>query len=331
MGMPPLVGLVATCTSDNAPTFTPAREAAALGELLRASRERRGLTLRQVSTETKIPCRHLDALEHGNLAVVPGLTYQRGEVRAYAKAVGLDQHVALTHLERAVNESERSAIAPPMAHRGSQRARYRVRVRLLFHSRALIAIGAVALIGVVAGAAATRRVARGPQPEALRSTVAQAHVVASTSRVAASDPQHVAASTRATPVALPESAVSVQEATRTHESLSAANAPAVAAQVSASSEDRRGVGQDVQPPSSSQIATASGTSNGGLLVITDPPGARVTINGMGWGISPITISYLPPGPKRIRVTKEGYAAVDRVVHLQDPRTITVRVSMRDVR
>jgi hypothetical protein len=52
-----------------------------------------------------------------------------------------------------------------------------------------------------------------------------------------------------------------------------------------------------------------------LVVTTQPAGARVTVNGIGWGISPVTIRYLPPGDKRIRVSKEGYATEERVLQI----------------
>ena len=61
------------------------------GEFLRDARERRGLTIQQIASETRIPWRHLDALEHGNLDAVPGGVYRRAEIRAYADAVGLDR------------------------------------------------------------------------------------------------------------------------------------------------------------------------------------------------------------------------------------------------
>ena len=85
------------------------------GEFLRGARERRGLTLQQVSNETKIPWRHLDAFEHGDLTIVPHGMYRRAEVRAYARAVGLDQHTAITELERALVASGLTA-APPETH-----------------------------------------------------------------------------------------------------------------------------------------------------------------------------------------------------------------------
>jgi hypothetical protein len=49
------------------------------------------------------------------------------------------------------------------------------------------------------------------------------------------------------------------------------------------------------------------------VVITDPPGARVTVNGIGWGTTPATVRYLPAGEKRVRVSMEGYAATEQVI------------------
>lgn len=77
-----------------------------LGEFLRAARERAGLTLQQVSSATKIPQRHLDAIEHGDITVVPKGPYRRGEVRAFAEAVGLDKTVALKQLDEALPEPD---------------------------------------------------------------------------------------------------------------------------------------------------------------------------------------------------------------------------------
>ena len=56
---------------------------------------------------------------------------------------------------------------------------------------------------------------------------------------------------------------------------------------------------------------------GQLRIVTEPPGARVTVNGVGRGVTPVTIQHLPPGAKRVRVTKDGYAGVERVVSLAE--------------
>jgi len=56
-----------------------------------------------------------------------------------------------------------------------------------------------------------------------------------------------------------------------------------------------------------------------LVVTTEPVGARVTVNGIGWGASPARIQYLEPGTKIVRVSKEGYVAVERVLQVDEGR------------
>jgi len=65
--------------------------AASIGQRLRAARESRGLTLEQVAAETRIPQRHLLAMEADDFGKLPGRTYAVGFARTFAKAVGLDQ------------------------------------------------------------------------------------------------------------------------------------------------------------------------------------------------------------------------------------------------
>ena len=64
-----------------------------------------------------------------------------------------------------------------------------------------------------------------------------------------------------------------------------------------------------------------------LVVKTQPEGARVTVNGIGWGSSPATIPYLEPGQKRIRVSKEGYVAVERVLQVDRGRRHTLDIRL----
>jgi hypothetical protein len=54
-------------------------------------------------------------------------------------------------------------------------------------------------------------------------------------------------------------------------------------------------------------------------VTTQPAGARITVNGIGWGVSPVTIRHTPAGEKRIRVSKEGYASVERILRVDAGR------------
>lgn len=58
---------------------------------MRAAREAAGLQLSEVAARTRVPLRHLEALERGDFAALPGITYCAGFTRAYARAVGLDE------------------------------------------------------------------------------------------------------------------------------------------------------------------------------------------------------------------------------------------------
>ncbi len=60
------------------------------GERLRSAREEAGMSLAQVSAETRIPERHLELIDKGDFDALPARTYAVGFSRSYAKAVGLD-------------------------------------------------------------------------------------------------------------------------------------------------------------------------------------------------------------------------------------------------
>src|SRR6516225_1114730 len=60
------------------------------GRTLREARERRGLSLRQIASATKISLLTLEALERNDIARLPGGIFSRAFVRSYALEVGLD-------------------------------------------------------------------------------------------------------------------------------------------------------------------------------------------------------------------------------------------------
>ena len=82
----------------------------ALGDLLRLARERQGLTVEDIALSTRIPKRHLEALEQNNLAALPPGPYRRGEVLAYASAVGVDPDLAIAALTRGLRVSLPSTV-----------------------------------------------------------------------------------------------------------------------------------------------------------------------------------------------------------------------------
>ncbi len=61
------------------------------GMMLRSAREAQGLTLSDVAQRTRIPLRHLEAVEDGKFQALPSITYAMGFGRAYARAVGVDE------------------------------------------------------------------------------------------------------------------------------------------------------------------------------------------------------------------------------------------------
>jgi cytoskeletal protein RodZ len=61
-----------------------------LGPALREARERQRLTLQQVEADTKIRSRYVRALEDEEFSILPGATYAKGFLRAYAEYLGLD-------------------------------------------------------------------------------------------------------------------------------------------------------------------------------------------------------------------------------------------------
>src|SRR5438093_9503255 len=66
------------------------RTAGDFGSKLRAARERRGLSLRQIAGATKISVSALEALERNEISRLPGGIFSRAFVRSYALEVGLD-------------------------------------------------------------------------------------------------------------------------------------------------------------------------------------------------------------------------------------------------
>lgn len=73
-------------TDDQFQTFVPA----AVGERLRAAREAQSRDLEDIASTTRVPLRHLRAIEAGDHADLPATPYSVGFVRTYATALGLD-------------------------------------------------------------------------------------------------------------------------------------------------------------------------------------------------------------------------------------------------
>ena len=94
------------------------------GERLKKEREKRGLTLEEVSAATKIGVRSLRALEQEKFDLLPGGIFNKGFVRAYAKHLGLDDEVVVAdYLEAAGESSPAPTIADPTEAQNAQELR----------------------------------------------------------------------------------------------------------------------------------------------------------------------------------------------------------------
>lgn len=79
-------------------TSAPAQPERA-GDVLRGAREAQGLSLADIGARTRVPLRHLEAIEASDYAALPSATYAVGFAKAYARAVGADE-VRVSHLVR---------------------------------------------------------------------------------------------------------------------------------------------------------------------------------------------------------------------------------------
>jgi cytoskeletal protein RodZ len=79
---------------------------------LRFERESRGMSLEVLSAHTKVNPRHLAALEAGRFHELPGGVFQRGILRAYVKALGMEESTWLPRFEAGVADNARSLGLP---------------------------------------------------------------------------------------------------------------------------------------------------------------------------------------------------------------------------
>jgi cytoskeleton protein RodZ len=79
------------------------------GEKLKLEREKRKITLEQISSSTKIGTRMLQALEEDKFNQLPGGIFNKGFVRAYSRFVGLDEDQTVADYLQA------SGDAPPVS------------------------------------------------------------------------------------------------------------------------------------------------------------------------------------------------------------------------
>jgi cytoskeletal protein RodZ len=244
---------------------------AEFGERLLRGREQKNRNLKDIADITKIAIHQLRSLERGDLDRLPGGIYRRAIVRQYAAAVGLNVEDTLRDLESIGGEADTR----------DQPVRPVVVARGDTGSSSLsTALWSSAAALVVLGAVATIATAwyRG-------ATTARATDV---SLSAASAPTQQTDMPAVALVAATDgvgtSAAAVEHATD----------PAVLR----------------NEPETDKVAEVTATE-GELRITSEPTGALITVNGVGWGVTPVTIPYMPFGKKVIRATKPGYVSAQR--------------------
>jgi len=85
-----------------------------VAERLRIAREAQNLTIEQVADMTKIRTDRVRALEEGKFDAFSATVYIRGSVKAYAKALKLDEAQLLSALDAELKSIEKFSEPPPL-------------------------------------------------------------------------------------------------------------------------------------------------------------------------------------------------------------------------
>ena len=321
-------------------------EGAAFGDYLRQARERTHLTVQQIAAETRISPKFLNALEEGNVKSLPSGMYRRAMLRAYAESVGLDRDAALEQFERTFEPGAGPGAGAAAAETGTprlhaeapgpqkaelaafpaRRTRERRRRDTLI-LLAIVVLAATAVVGLVTGDANQGSAAFAPLPDEPAPVRANAESV-SPQPAAAAQPDPIPLARAVAGAARPAGTAPPRPATeRAAEPISRPDLPAGATAATPVLEtpvpaDTAG---PVATPPAPVVARAT---EGQLDIITEPAGARVTVNGTGWGVTPVTVRHLPFGSKQVRITLGGYASQQRTIVLGPDRPgATLRVTL----
>jgi hypothetical protein len=289
---------------------------AQFGQSLRAARERCGLSVEQLSQATTIPVADIESIEAGAVSSLPRAMYRRAEVRAYAEAVGLDPHQALEDLRDAVEDMGSAPIgAPASPVRSTPGGDTAPRVSSSDRPRLRLVAPAVA-----AGRSRDARMSDTRRAGRAAVVLLIGCGVLLMNRDGASPPptDDVVSEATMIPAVKPQSVI--DEAVRIAE-------PTVAAPT------LRRVLYEPRIAANGQRGAGDARLDGGVLVVrSTPSGARVTVNGVGWGETPVAIRYLPMGLLRVRVAKPDYRTQERTVLLtyEQPSTM-LRLSLPQLR
>ncbi len=84
-----------------------------VGEQLKEERVRRKKSLADIATDTRIPTRHLEAIENSEFGALPGATYAVGFTRSYARSLEMDETKLISELRAELSQSGHNNFAAP--------------------------------------------------------------------------------------------------------------------------------------------------------------------------------------------------------------------------
>ena len=120
-----------------------------IGRSLREARERKRVSHSEVEQDTKIRSRYLRALEEEQFAVLPGPTYTKGFLRAYADYLGLDGQLFIDEFNSRHHDPRGEVdrdIYPRSQARGGRRHRKESNLVMIVLA-AIVAISALIFLG----------------------------------------------------------------------------------------------------------------------------------------------------------------------------------------
>jgi cytoskeletal protein RodZ len=274
--------------SRKAGSNTPGITPAEFGERLLRGREQKNRSLGEVADTTKIAIHQLRSLERGDLHRLPGGIYRRAIVRQYAAAVGLNVEDTLRDLASIGGEAD-----------GRDQTVEPVVVPPgdAASSSFSMALWRSAAAFVVLGAIA-----------ALATAWYRGEVTARASDVPLTAASATTPATDAPAIALVAATEGVRANTGNVEH---ATDPSV-------------LPNEPEPETVAEVHATEGE----LRITSEPAGALITVNGIGWGMTPVTIPYMPFGKKVIRATKPGYLSAQRGIDfVPDRRGRSVRIQL----
>ena len=285
-------------TTQATPQSTPqpsAARSARLGELLQEARHNKGLELSDVAEVTHVRKEYLKALDEGRYQELPEDVYTRNFVRLYAQAVGLDEAKLLQLYKQERHGSDSmAATASAEASKPAVKAS-KVAKPGKTASRSERSIGSTS--------------ARGPR---LGGTIATLVVV----------------------VLLVGAAV-----WGFNQFLFPANPTAAQSQHPVERTSPRDPAAPAGTSTPAESATTQAAAQGSaavpdtvfLTVVSDPPGAEVSIDNYFAGTTPLLNAPVTPGAeRRIMVSHEGYKPVERAFDLTFNRNLSFALEPSDV-